>query len=617
MFQAIWDAMLEDQTCQTCTGGSCDPATHYFPPIENPPLGWVRGSNGLYHKHKPSNTQQPATSESHGTASLSLSQSLPNFHTTDLSRAGQNLRVGTPAGGLLRSSDSPDIRSASSGSPLIPGVQQTPPVQPDLASLVSNGAEDASRGVFCEVDDLFEKEIEAQLQREAEQAEAARRREIEDLEKQARASQQSAEERRRELEQRKRAEFLAAQQQKDRDHQARVQQLKAQAARNQSNQFLAPRPPAPTHTSTGGFLPPPSVNPTPPVQVDTRTRAASVSDSLAPRLLPPSSAAGIDPSQIEALIEQKLKALGHQPVGLSGPIGHCGSHGSIDQICHGGKSSKTLSHTVTNSYMAAKLGVFTKPVFEIAGDIENADMAKLSKVMHAGHDKVGTGLVLRQMRWPHDLLQNSVEGCLVTEHKDLTFHQFVNGFISKCLTEVPLERLDRELANKLMLFQFLVNMSFNYEHKHMLDAYKEIHNAWQMRELDWTDDWSVFDERLKGIRSRHQYLPQKHTYLKSVPFPGHGKQPALGYSGDSSSAAQSQGKPDVNGVPKSYMKSVFICIKFNGKYGCTEKQSHKSKDEKATLQHICGGCFKTSSTKASHRAFDCEQGPFGALFRGW
>ena len=39
--------------------------------------------------------------------------------------------------------------------------------------------------------------------------------------------------------------------------------------------------------------------------------------------------------------------------------------------------------------MAAKLGVFAKPVFEIAGDIENADMAKLSKVMHAGHDRVG------------------------------------------------------------------------------------------------------------------------------------------------------------------------------------------------------------------------------------
>ena len=33
MFQAIWDAMLEDQDCQTCTGGSCDPTTHYFPPL--------------------------------------------------------------------------------------------------------------------------------------------------------------------------------------------------------------------------------------------------------------------------------------------------------------------------------------------------------------------------------------------------------------------------------------------------------------------------------------------------------------------------------------------------------------------------------------------------------
>ena len=73
-------------------------------------------------------------------------------------------------------------------------------------------------------------------------------------------------------------------------------------------------------------------------------------------------------------------------------------------------------------------------------------MAKLAKIMHAGHDKFGTGLVLRQMRWPHDVLQNSVTGCLKTEHKDRTFHQFINGFISKCLTETPMERLDRELV---------------------------------------------------------------------------------------------------------------------------------------------------------------------------
>ena len=150
----------------------------------------------------------------------------------------------------------------------------------------------------------------------------------------------------------------------------------------------------------------------------------------------------------------------------------------------------------------------------------------------------------------------------------------------------------------------------------MLEAYKEIHNAWQMRELEWSDDWAVFDERLKGIKGRHQYVPQKHTFMRSIPFPGHGKQPALGYSGDSS-AAQPQGKPDINGVPKSYMKSVYICIKFNGKYGCPEKQSHKNKDDKVTLQHICGGCFKKSATKASHRANNCEQGPFGPLFRGW
>ena len=48
LYKAIFDAMEDDQDCRVCPLGNCNPRTHYFPPQVNPPLGWVRGANGLF-----------------------------------------------------------------------------------------------------------------------------------------------------------------------------------------------------------------------------------------------------------------------------------------------------------------------------------------------------------------------------------------------------------------------------------------------------------------------------------------------------------------------------------------------------------------------------------------
>ena len=144
--------------------------------------------------------------------------------------------------------------------------------------------------------------------------------------------------------------------------------------------------------------------------------------------------------------------------------------------------------------------------------------------MTAGHDKVGVGLVLRQMRWPHHLLQSNIPGFMEVEHKDLTFHQFINGAISKFLSEIPLDRLDVELANKFSFLQFLTNISFHYKHADVLETYQKVHMAWQMREFEFTDDWCTIDECLKNIRANLTITPQENTFKKGTPTPGFEKQ---------------------------------------------------------------------------------------------
>ena len=39
LYIAIFNKMTDDQECETCNGGNCDPVTHFFSPMDNPPSG--------------------------------------------------------------------------------------------------------------------------------------------------------------------------------------------------------------------------------------------------------------------------------------------------------------------------------------------------------------------------------------------------------------------------------------------------------------------------------------------------------------------------------------------------------------------------------------------------
>ena len=207
-----------------------------------------------------------------------------------------------------------------------------------------------------------------------------------------------------------------------------------------------------------------------------------------------------------AQLDQRLQAQGHLVPNLQA----CTLGGSAPQLC-GQNKGKPVAHSIENSEQAARLGIHVSPVFEVQGDLVGVDMTKLGKIMTPGADQVGAGLVFRQIRWPHKMIQPGVPGHDATAHKDLTFHQFINGMLSKILAETPPANLDAALANKILFTQFLVAMSFNYTHKQVLDTCHEMMMSWMMKEFEWTD-WPVIEARLRGIRSRYQQVPQPHTF---------------------------------------------------------------------------------------------------------
>ena len=326
---------------------------------------------------------------------------------------------------------------------------------------------------------------------------------------------------------------------------------------------------------------------------------------------PASPLAGMDHAAILALIDQRSAAQFDQRINshnylnpAAANLHSCTMGGSAPNLV--GERGKPLAHSIENSEQAARLGIHVSPVFEVQGDLVGVDMTKLRKIMTPGADQVGAGLVFRQIRWPHKMLQPEVPGFDVTAHKDLTFHQFINGMLSKLVTETPADRLDKALANKIAFTQFLVAMSFHYTHKQVLDTCHEMMMSWMMKEFEWTD-WTVIEARLKGIRARFQHVPQYHTFTnRREPNHNGGGQPK---------PPAPQGKQDINGVPKDFMRNNQICMNFNDA-GCKEKGSHENRFKAGqTLKHICGGCYKKDNSEQAHAASSCGKGPFKSLFR--
>ena len=675
VFQSVFDAMNADQDCPQCPGGKCQPLTHVFPGIVDPPAGWVKGANGVYapppaapplqttQQTAPStvaqqqqNPQVPPLQVQPGPSHPITSQQYTTLSMDWLNAANgvppvPNNSAGSPSRGLFRPTGTLDRPVTTSGAPVVSGVIQLPPSVPNVAQVVRDGGaallaqasagsvthtvNTAPAGVPTPQQQNFQAEVDRRLLQEMEEARRKREVEAQELERRIQLQQQT-QQAQADYEKLRRQQLLAAQKNEELAHQRRMQALQAQLApapaspalpASPHTQFLAP--PATTN-SVGLGTTPPSYSPGyippqagaglgSPMHGPVPGLPATPNPFGSPLNLSPAANPAGGTSDLEALVDRRLQAmfqqqnLHHQ---VPSAIGHSHNPFSLGASAVCGDKGKTKAHKVQNSQMAARLGILAQPTFEVDGNFEDVDMSKLTKILTAGYDKTGPGIVLRQTRWPHRLLQSTVPGYNVVEHKDLTFHHLMNGLISKCLSEVPPEHLNLELANKLLFVQFLTEMSFRYTHAEVLETTREMLMAWQNKQFEWTDDWDSIKERLKGYRQGFQQSSQYHTHKTGEPPGGKG---GPGNGGAPGNPKKQQGKAtSVNGVPKSFMKANDVCIRFN-EGGCPEKDSHQNKygETKTTLRHICGGCFAKDKSEEAHMVLKCQKHKFSSLFQKW
>ena len=669
LYIALFNKMNDDQECDSCTGGNCDPTTHYFAPIENPPPGWVRGADGLFtkpnlstslsnpHRVDPSLLQTPAPGVNTGAGTSSSAQQ-PHVPVPPTI----NTNVSSPGSFLLRPSGSLDLPVGSVPNPVVSGIVQHPPKPRDPAQVIRDGVAATAFAHLSGAATITTSStsgpnpltsassaMQERLRRQAEEAEQRRVAEIQELERQAHVLRQQQEQDQAAVERQWQIQFEADQRAREQAHQLKIQQLRASLAtpRPPAPSFLAP-PAAPASLSSPSsqfFPPPPSTasaaashftfggHSASPSFFTTNSPGGFTSHVHSPHttipspqvnpaaplpLQPGSPAASLTPAQVETMIEQRFRALSQQAGSphAAGPV-----HIHDSGIC--AEKGKPIAHDVVNPHMASRLGILAQPTFEAPRDLSSTDMSKMKKILTPGYDEVGSEIVLRQARWPHKLLPPTIPGYRHFKHKDLTFHMLVAGIISKILTETPMERMDRELTNKLLFLEFLVRTSFNYEHKVLLEASFETIMSWQNRLFEWTDPWDSIEESLKAIRGRHDFTPQRHTFTLNLALNNrNGAAGALtgGGAGGGGGGGNSQQQKQrfTNGVPHSYMKAHFICIKFNSEDGCNEKSSHNIKNNSdVILKHFCAGCHAKNKTEDAHSVYSCKKGPFRSLFRGW
>ena len=133
-----------------------------------------------------------------------------------------------------------------------------------------------------------------------------------------------------------------------------------------------------------------------------------------------------------------------------------------------------------NPNMVQLLGLSLQSSWSIEGNRETMDVSKLTRHMSSGEYRSGSGMVERMTKWPHECLNPMACGGDVypKDHWALNRSQFASGMIGKILAECPADKLDVELANKLLFLNTMLQMSFSTEWNQVLRVIHMTLSAW-------------------------------------------------------------------------------------------------------------------------------------------
>ena len=256
--------------------------------------------------------------------------------------------------------------------------------------------------------------------------------------------------------------------------------------------------------------------------------------------------------------------------------------------------------------MVQWLGLNLQSTWSIEGNRDSMDVTKLTRHMSSGEYRSGSGMVERMTKWAHECFNPMACGdSYPKDHWALDRVQFASGMIGKILAECPPEKLDADLAGKLLFTNTILQMSFSTEWNQVLRVAHMTFSAWENHQLEW-DNWPFLEKYLERAQNRTRLISHltpnpaiKHNPGKAGAPPAPGKQVPPKNTGA------------FKGVPHNWIKTNGLCLRWNmGK--CTDfPTDHLLPDTATFVKHICTGCLlKKLGEVHAHCLDNCTKGPF-------
>ena len=585
LFVRIYDHMFQLDSCETC-GGTCKPDEHMWPPIADKPTS-KEGDNV-----SPNNSPTPS--------GRNTRQSV-DFSPSRMAAIGDN------------SSDNP---LGGGQQPLFPGQPETANMgagsSASLADRISTGS-----GTYTDEEIDIEAELvkDAQLHQKAidRKEEEEKQRRINELAKVRKSKETKAQI----LERRKREQREAMQAAANKRHKAQELAHKRALEAEKSK----PARPTSSHRSTETSS-----------ATSKRKRSSSrhvgfVKDNCYPDSTPDQSSddevfdaeSDEDPGPfttkalVKYMSQSFAKALDRQERMSSRRVSiQDADINNASGVPEGAPSSgKMVLQPVANSAMAARLGLAPTPNLVIDGDPSNLDPKKIHKHMQSGSKRTLGQFVSRQVNWPEEFLSPGAPGHGKVEFKNLSFTEFIDGMLAKCMLETPQDRMDDELANKLTFLREVVAMHYSLGLKDVLAVTERFLRGWESQNFEW-NDWPQIQIFLR--ESKYQ---QMCTALTNRIHHNNGGGGGAGKSGGGGGAPTPKGGSHVYGIPTDFLRSNKLCINYN-KDACDEKGDHPQPHNKSgvILFHKCAGCMKNGVTpEKEHCVKKCPKGPYKAPSR--
>ena len=270
-----------------------------------------------------------------------------------------------------------------------------------------------------------------------------------------------------------------------------------------------------------------------------------------------------------------------------------------------------------NPAALAMVGCTLGPRWAMSGDMSNVDLAYVKKHIKSGQH--GTQLLDARTAevWPNQYLDSLLaDGLDGIKFEQLTWNQFIGGYVTKVFSEVDESRNGTPEHNQLFMLIKMVRLKEMYPWE---DVRKIIHGLFQGLDrgaFDWVNRGPMvawWDQAVESLR--HRIASRVVTQAGAAKRPAPAAAP--GSSGQPPAKTQKLKGKDVFGVEASLLKNNGICIKWNTGSCQIQADTHDSPDKSDTrpVRHVCGGCWALAKVEdSSHPMKSCSRRGKDGLF---